>query len=102
MNKKRLLDYQEKLIQDLQDSDEAQAYLNAALLDEDPRIFLLALRNVIEAREIDISGIAKKTKLNRENLYRMLSKKGNPKLTSIIPVLNSLGLQLTVQPYKRK
>lgn len=60
---KRLLDYQEKLIRDLQDPEEAQAYLNAAFLDEDPCIFLLALRNVIEAQERDISDIVKKIKL---------------------------------------
>ncbi len=102
MNKKRLMDYQERLLEDLQDPMEAQAYLNAALLDEDPRIFLLALKNVIEAQDKGMSALAKKTKLNRENLYRMLSKKGNPKISSIIPVLNSLGLQLAVQPCKRK
>ncbi|MFH1253889.1 MAG: addiction module antidote protein [bacterium] len=102
MNKKRLMDYQERLLEDLQDPVEAQAYLNAALLDEDPRIFLLALKNVIEAQDKGMSALAKKTKLNRENLYRMLSKKGNPKISSIIPVLNSLGLQLAVQPCKRK
>ena len=102
MNKKRLMDYQERLLEDLQDPIEAQAYLNAALLDEDPRIFLLALKNVIEAQDNGMSALAKKTKLNRENLYRMLSKKGNPKISSIIPVLNSLGLQLAVQPCKRK
>ena len=100
--KKRLLDYQDELINSLQDIDEARAYLNAALLDEDPRIFLLALKNVLEAQGGDISALAQKTQLNRENLYRMLSKKGNPKLTSIISVLNSIGLHLAVQPGRFK
>ena len=98
---KRFIDYQEKLLQDLQDPKEATAYLNAALTDEDPRIFLLALKNVIAAQG-KISNIAKKTKLNRENLYRMLSKKGNPKLTSIIPILNFLGFNLSVYRYNDK
>jgi len=93
---KRLIDYQEQLLQDLQDPKEAIAYLNAALMDEDPRIFLLALKNVVAAQG-KMSTVAKKTKLNRENLYRMLSEKGNPKLTSIVPVLNALGLHLSVQ-----
>lgn len=92
---KRLIDYQEKLLRDLQDPREAKAYLNAALMDEDPRIFLLALKNVVAAQGT-ISIVAKKTHLNRENLYRMLSKKGNPKLTSIIPILNFLGFHLSV------
>ena len=43
-------DYQEKLLQDLQDTELAMAYLNAALMDEDPRVFLLALKNVVEAQ----------------------------------------------------
>ena len=99
---KRIKNYQEKLIFDLQDPDEAQAYLNAALSDEDPCIFLLALKNVLKAQDKSMSKLAKKAKLNRENLYRMLSQKGNPKLTSIISVLNALGLQLTVQTFKHK
>ena len=98
--KKRLLDYQEELIESLRDPEEAVAYLNAALMDDDERIFLLALKNVLEAQEGDMTSLAQVTKLNRENLYRMLSKKGNPKLTSIRSVLNALGLELAVQPSK--
>ena len=96
--KKRFIDYQEELIKSLQDPEEAVAYLNAALMDDDDRIFLLALKNVLEAQEGDMASLAQVTKLNRENLYRMLSKKGNPKLTSIRSVLNALGLELAVQP----
>lgn len=99
---KRLLDYQEKLLQDLQNPDEAQAYLNAALMDEDPRIFLLALKNVLEAQFGDLSKLKKKTNLDRESLYRMLSKRGNPRLLNVIPVLNAIGLQLSIQPYDPK
>ena len=46
---KRFIDYQEQLLQELQDPKEATAYLYAALMDEDPRVFLLALKNVIES-----------------------------------------------------
>jgi probable addiction module antidote protein len=99
---KRLKDYQEKLLRDLQDPVEANEYLNAALMDSDPRIFLLALKNVVEAQKTDVSTLARKAKLNRENLYRMLSPKGNPRLSSIVPLLGSLGLHLAVQPYKHK
>lgn len=107
MTKKRLgriRDYQEELINSLQDPDEAIEYLNAALDDEDPRIFLLALKNVLEAQAVDLSTVARKTDLNRENLYRMLSKRGNPKLTSLRSVLHTIGLQLSVQsvPKNRK
>jgi DNA-binding phage protein len=50
--KREFRDYQEKLIQDLQDPEEASLYLNEALKDEDPRVFLLALKNVCEAQGI--------------------------------------------------
>jgi probable addiction module antidote protein len=100
--KRKFRDYQEKLLEDLQDPEEAQAYLNEALMDEDPRVFLLALKNVHEAQGGEMTDLAKKTKLSRENLYRILSKKGNPKLTSIISLLDAVGLSLAVQPNKRR
>ncbi len=48
-------DFQEYLHEKLQDPKEALAYLNAALQDEDDRVFLLALKDVLEARGGDIS-----------------------------------------------
>ena len=97
---KRFKNYQEELLESLQDPKEALAYLNAALMDEDQRVFLLALKNVLDAQGEDMVSFAKKAQLNRENLYRMLSKKGNPKLTSIRSVLDTMGFQLAVQPHK--
>jgi probable addiction module antidote protein len=93
---KRSVSYEEELYKILQDPAKAEAYLNASLNDEDPRIFLLALKDVIEAR-FKISDVAKEANLNRENIYRILSKKGNPKLTSIQSILNAVGLNLAVQ-----
>lgn len=101
MNKKRFVSYQDVLLEDLKDQDEAIAYLNAALADEDPRIFLVALKNILAAQGITIPIVAKKTSLNRENLYRILSEKGNPTLTSTISILQSVGLNLAVQPLKK-
>jgi probable addiction module antidote protein len=93
---KRSVNYEEELYKILEDPAKAQAYLNASLNDEDPRVFLLALKDVIEAQS-KISNVAKEANLSRENLYRILSKKGNPKLTSIQSVLNAVGLNLAVQ-----
>lgn len=78
--KKKLRSYQEKLLEDLRDPELAHHYLNEALADEDPRMFLLALKNVHEAQSRHMADLAQKTKLSRENLYRILSKKGNLKL----------------------
>ena len=41
----RLIDYQENLLETLKDQQAAFHYLNAAIQDEDPRIFALALNN---------------------------------------------------------
>lgn len=96
--KRRFRDYQEKLLEDLQDEEEAIAYLQVASMDEDPRIFLLALKNVITAQKGNMSELAKEINLNRENLYRMLSEKGNPRYTNLISLLHSVGLRLSVEP----
>ena len=40
--------------------------------------------------------VSKKTQLNREGLYDMLSKKGNPRLSSLEAILEALGLKLMV------
>lgn len=100
--KREFRDYQEKLLQDLQDPELASIYLNVALMDEDPRIFLIALKNVYEAQGEAMTSLAKKTNISRENLYRILSKKGNPKLTSIVSLLNAAGFSLSVQPHQHK
>ena len=53
-----------------------------ALEEDDPELFLLALRNVTEAQG-GVARLAEKTKLNRESLYRMLSERGNPEFKSL-------------------
>ena len=87
--------YQAELIASLRDSREAAEYLNAALEEEDPELFLLALRNVAEAQG-GMAQLADKTKLNRESLYKMLSERGNPELRSLEALLHALGLRLAV------
>jgi DNA-binding phage protein len=42
--------YQTELIESLRDPSEAEEYLNAALEEDDPELFLVALRNVAEAQ----------------------------------------------------
>ncbi len=92
--------YEEELYEALQDSDEAVAYLNAALEEDDPEVFLLALRHVVQARGGGIPALAELTSLNREHLYRVLSEHGNPALRTLEKVLDALGLRLSIQ-YKQ-
>lgn len=87
------IDYKEDfLMTDLQDLDRAAEYLTAAI-EEGEDVFLLAVRDVVEAQG-GIGPLAKATSLNRENLYDMLSDKGNPRLLSITTVLDKLGLSV--------
>ena len=92
---KKTLSYHDDLLESLKDIDFSIAYLNECLDDEDPRLFLNALRNVLDAHG-GLKETAKKTKLNRESLYRMLSDDGNPQINSIYKLMNSLGLRLSV------
>ena len=87
--------YEDGLKASLTNPDEAAAYLNAALEENDQEVFLLALRDIAEAR--GFSQVAQDTFLNRENLYRMLSATGNPQLSSLKALLRSLGLRLAVE-----
>lgn len=79
----------------LTDPEEAAAYLNAALDENDQEVFLLALRDIAEAR--GFSQVSQDSLLNRENLYRMLSASGNPQLSSLNALLHSIGLRLAVE-----
>lgn len=88
---------QDSLLESLTDAAEAAAYLNAALEDGDNEVFLLALRNVADARLGGMSKLAEATGLNRESLYRMLSENGNPELNSLSRLLQALGLKLAVE-----
>ncbi len=89
--------YKEHLHERLQEPGAAAAYLNAALEDEDLHVFLLALRDITEAQG-GMSHLAKETDLNRESLYKTLSMRGNPRLSSLRSVLGACGLVLTIQP----
>lgn len=81
----------------LRDPEVAAEYLSEALEDGDPAIVLMALRNVAEAQEGGIAGLAARARLGRESMYKMLSPTGNPKLSSITRVIQSLGLHLKVE-----
>jgi probable addiction module antidote protein len=88
--------YREELLESLKDPEEAAHYLSACLVDQDPWVFLLALRDVADAHG-GVRAVSRETRLNRESLYRMLSKAGNPSLDSLAAVLQACGLRLAVQ-----
>ena len=85
------------LIAWLQNPKNAAAYIEVALTEGDAGDLLHALRNVVEAHG-GIARIFERTDLNREALYRTLSKRGNPKLKSLVAILSANGLRLSVRP----
>lgn len=90
---KLTMDHRKELIKHLKDLDFALGFLNSCLEDEDEGVFLLGLRYVAEAHG-GLDKLAKKAHLNREHLYRMLSKKGNPRIASLKEVAHAFGWRI--------
>lgn len=88
--------YRDDLLRRLKDPKFAAGYLSRCL-EDDEATFLVALRDVAEAHG-GLRELARKTHLNREHLFRMLSKSGNPNLQSLRQLVGAVGLKLTLQP----
>ena len=91
--------FEEYVRESIKTPRDAAAYLNAAAEDEDGRVFLMALKNVIDVHS-GLSELARKTKLNRGNLHRILAGKGNPGFANIQKVLNASGFEFAIRPKK--
>lgn len=95
----RSRNYQDFLMEQLQDHDFAVAYLNEALNEslkgdeESRKLFLMALRNVAEAQG-GVGALAKKAHVGRESLYKTLSGTGNPKWHTLVSLCMAMGLNL--------
>ncbi len=98
MKRKASISHDEATIRELRDHPEfAAEYLRAALEDDDePGVLLVALRRIAEARG-GIAKVAKAAGIERESLYRALSRRGNPRLSTLVAVTKAVGLKLTVE-----
>jgi probable addiction module antidote protein len=98
---KNTVSYHDEFIASLKNPKEAYGYLQVALEeyqeDNDAESLLIALRNIAAAQG-GMSELARKTHLNRQNLYNILSRKGNPRLDTFGLVLKGLGFKLTIEP----
>jgi probable addiction module antidote protein len=95
---KAAVSYQEDLVESLRGDEEAQIEFIKASFEENgdmPAAILSAIRTVAEAR--GFKGFAESADLNRENLYRVLSESGNPRLDTFFKILDALGLRLSVE-----
>lgn len=77
------------------DPDMAVDYLRTAFdeLDQEggESAFLMALRHVVEARG-GMTAVAERAAVSRESLYRALSPKGNPTLSTMTAVIKATGI----------
>ncbi len=71
------------------------AYLDEALKDNDPRLLMLAIKNVVEATQ-GMTSLASATGLNRESLYKALSGERAPRVDTLSKILRACGLRLSV------
>ena len=85
--------YKKILQKQLEDPELAAEYLTACY-EEGPEVFLVGLRDVVQAQG-GVARAAELSKLNRESLYRLISRDGNPRLSSLDAVLTALGLKVT-------
>ncbi len=92
MNKLRSFDAADYL-----DNDEVIAeYLNAALEDKNPDVFLAAISDVAKAR--GMSRLAKDSGLGRESLYKALSPGAKPRYDTVLKLLRALGVDIHTVP----
>ncbi len=93
----KLKSYKKDLLTELKDPEYAAAYLAQALESGDQATFLLALRDVVEAGG-GVTVVARHAHIQRESLYKTLSNRGNPRLTTLQGILKSVGLRMAVTP----
>jgi probable addiction module antidote protein/putative addiction module killer protein len=84
---------------DYLDSEEVIAeYLNAALEDGNPDVFLQAVADVAKAR--GMAKLAKDAGLGRESLYKALAPGAKPRYDTVLKLLLALGVELRTTPAK--
>jgi probable addiction module antidote protein len=98
VKRKSTASHDDAVIRELKaDPDLAAEYLRAALeASDEPRVLLVALRRVAEATG-GVAKVAKAAGVERESLYRALSARGNPRLSTLSAVTRAMGLKLTVE-----
>jgi probable addiction module antidote protein len=96
--RKASISHDDAIVEELRQNPKfAAEYLKISLEDQDePRVLLIAMRHIAEARG-GVAKIAKAAGIQRESLYRALSARGNPRLSTLLAVAQAMGLKLTVE-----
>ncbi len=76
----------------LENEEDIVAYLEAAFDDGDSRLITAALGDIAKSK--GMTKIASEAGLGRESLYKTLSHDGNPSFSTVLRVMQSLGIRL--------
>ena len=76
----------------LENEEDIVAYLEAAFDDGDSRLITAALGDIAKSK--GMTKIASEAGLGRESLYKTLSHDGNPSFSTVLKVMQSLGIRL--------
>jgi probable addiction module antidote protein len=79
----------------IQTRDDAIGYLEAALEENDTEFLFEVIGDV--ARSQGMAQLARELNLSRENLYRSLSKPGNPSFATVFKLLDRLGYKIEIK-----
>lgn len=80
------------VVEFLEDEEDIQAYLNAAIEEDDTKYLFKALGNIARAR--NMSQLSKEIGMSREGIYKALSGEGNPSFQTVSKITKALGLKL--------
>lgn len=98
---KRMKNYKDYLIESLKDPLEAQAYLEVTLEeyknDRDLAALMYSLQALVQAQG-GMAQLAKRSHVNRQNLYKIFSGKRSPKWETMEAILNGLGFRTSIKP----
>lgn len=93
------VDYRPDLAEELKDPDFAAYYLTSSFEEGGLDNFLHALLEVVKAYG-GVGLLSKKTGLGRQNLYNLLSPKGNPTARNLVTILEKLGFGMSFYAVK--
>ena len=93
--------HRDDLLVRLSDPEYSSHYLKAALdetlEDGNMEAFLLALKNIVDAKG-PLQEVASDADVSRQHLHRLLSGTGDPTLETLASVLNAVGLTIDFKP----
>jgi probable addiction module antidote protein len=85
-------------IQDqLQSEEDIAEYLNAALEEEDPDFFLVAISDVIKAA--GAKTVAQRMGHGEKSLYKSIKPGAHPRYDTVFKMVNALGLKLHISAH---